>query len=867
VALAPSAAHPEPDAAHLAGLLPDQRPAALGSTRNGLSSSEAARQLAQFGANEPVRSEQRHLLRSFLANFTHTLALLLWFAAGLAFAAGIVELGGAILAVIAVNGVFAFAQEHRAEQVVSGLMRQVALHARVVRDGSERRLPAAGLVPGDIVRLRAGDIVPADCILLDADNLTLDLSLITGETLPVERAAGAARVETGGIEALLLPSVLPAGSAVVTGSGEALVWATGPASTLGRIATLVEGVQRGRSLLERQVGELSRLTAVIAVLAGAATLPLAAFSGDIAFAAALTFATGVLVALVPEGLLPTLSVSLAIGARRMAQRGAAVRRLSAVEAVGSVTVICTDKTGTLTRNAVAVLGFIPADGGTLVPHDALLAAALCNDARATDQGFEGDPVDVALAAWVTSQGADVPSLRVRYPRLSDTPFDARRRYMSVTCDAGDAIYTVVKGAPEAVRALAGVERVPRAIADGIDTATRHGDRVLLLAAGRAAASLDVLGLVRLYDPPRPEVPAAIAACRRAGVRVAILTGDHPATAKSLATTIGLGAGIPVVEGHQIDTLSDAQLRQLLRTDVVFARVDPQQKLRIVTVLRRSGEVVVVTGDGINDAPALRAADVGVAMGRRGTEVAKQAADIVLSDDNFATIVAAIEEGRSIKANIRRFVSYVFTSNVAEVAPFLLYIFLPVPLPLAVIQALAVDLGTDLLPALALGTEPPSHATLQQPPEPPQRPLLTPPLGIKTFLFFGLIEAAMGLAAFFGYELAQGWRPFASLDPYEASNRSAATLTFLGIVAGQVGCLFAQRDGPLGARLSLRSNPWLLWGLLFELALALALVYLPGLNRVFAMTAVPLPWLAVIPTGAALFLLLDLIRRVSVRQDP
>ncbi len=298
----------------------------------------------------------------------------------------------------------------------------------------------------------------------------------------------------------------------------------------------------------------------------------------------------------------------------------------------------------------------------------------------------------------------------------------------------------------------------------------------------------------------------------------------------------------------------------MRGNVLFARIDPRQKLRIVSLLRRSGEIVVVTGDGLNDAPALRAADVGVAMGLRGTEVAKQSADIVLSDDNFATIVAAIEEGRSIKSNIRRFASYVFTSNVAELAPFLLYIFSPVTLPLAVAQVLAIDLGTDLVPALALGVEAPTERTMDVPPEPPKRPLLTRPLAIRTFFFFGLIEAALGMVCFFAYLFMAGWRPFDSFGPYDAISGQARTLTFLGIVSGQMGCVFAQRDGPLRRRLSLTSNTWIIAGLAFELILALALVYIPGLNGLFSMRAVSPAWLLTMPLGAAAFIGIDQLRR-------
>jgi magnesium-transporting ATPase (P-type) len=369
------------------------------------------------------------------------------------------------------------------------------------------------------------------------------------------------------------------------------------------------------------------------------------------------------------------------------------------------------------------------------------------------------------------------------------------------------------------------------------------------------------------DPPRAGVRDALAACHAAGIRVVMLTGDHPNTARAVARTIHLAEGeLPVAEGPEIDQMSDAGLRRFLARNAVVARVDPQQKLRIVQVLQAAGEVVVVTGDGVNDAPALRAADVGVAMGRRGTEVAKQAADIVLSDDNFATIVAAIEEGRSIRANIRRFISYVFTSNVAEMTPFLLYIFLPVPLGLAVIQALAIDVGTDLLPALGLGAERPSPRAMAVPPEPPSRPLLTRALGLRTFFFFGVVEAALGMAGFFAYYTAAGWRFGDSFAPFAGIAHEATTVTFLAIVGGQVACLFAQRDGTLRRRLSLHSNGWIVAGLAFELLLAATLVYVPGLNGVFSMAPVAAKWLLVLPAAGLAFLAMDELRRL-VAQRP
>jgi len=739
-------------------------------------------------------------------------------------------------------------------------MRRVAVRARVVRAGTERRVPARELVPGDVVRLAAGEVVPADCVLLSADGLSLDLSMITGETIPVDRDAAPSPPLDRGADALAIPSLLPSGASVVTGAGEALVFATGMESAAGKIALLLEQGGREGSLLEHQVAQLSRVTAVVAVIAGAATLVLAQAAHRVGLLGALTFAIGVIVALVPEGLLPTLSVSLAIGAQRMAARGAPVRRLSAVEVVGSVTTICTDKTGTLTQNALSVRGFTPVRGA---PPDAeqvaRLGAALCSDVRQANGDFEGDRVDVALARWAAAGGVDLAEERARCPRVADVAFDARRRYMAVTCAEGGATREFVKGAPEAVIALTGVP-APAGLDEAVASAAERGERVLLIAAKEAGGPLTCLGLVCLHDPTRPEVPAAIAACRRAGVRVVLLTGDHAATARSVASAIGLDTAGGILEGPAIDGMDDNALLQLLRAGAHLARTTPEQKLRVVKVLRRSGEVVVVTGDGVNDAPALRAADVGVAMGLRGTEVAKQAADIILSDDNFATIVAAIEEGRSIKQNIRRFVSYVFTSNVAELVPFLLYIFFPIPLPLAIVQVLAIDLGTDVLPALALGVEPPSPATLHVPPEPPRRPILTRGLALRTFLLYGTTEALLGVLAYFGFYWAQGWRPFESLDPFRALEREAATMTFLGIVAGQIGCLFAQREGPLRRRLAFWSNPWVAAGLAIEVALAIALVYVPGLNRLFGMAPVAPAWLLWLPGGAAVMVLVDAVRR-------
>jgi calcium-translocating P-type ATPase len=658
-----------------------------------------------------------------------------------------------------------------------------------------------------------------------------------------------------------LPCMAPAGAGVLTGTADALVAATGRDSTMGRVAALLEQSIRSGSLLERQVNELSRFTAVVAVLCGTAALALAIFLRGTDLLTALVFGTGVIVALVPEGLLPLLTVSLAMGARRMAARGALVRRLSAIEVVGATTVIGTDKTGTLTQSSLAVLRFVPWRFARDPQHRAQLVAALCNDSRKADGQVIGDPTDRALVRWVESLGVDLEAVRAQHPRTSDLPFDPHRRYMRVQCAFPGGERQLLKGAPEAISAVVEAP-IPAELADVIAEAAARGERVLMLAEGPAGELPECLGLLRLQDPPRPEVPAAVAACRRAGIRVVMFTGDHAATARGIATQIGLvGEHTAVIEGTTLDALDDRGLLAKLRAEAIFARTMPEQKLRVVRVLQAAGEVVTVTGDGVNDAPALRMADVGIAMGRRGTEVAKQASGIVLLDENFATIIAAIEDGRTLKKNIQKFVSYVFTSNIAELVPFVCYVVLPIPLPLTILQVLAIELGTDMLPALALGLEPPSPRTLDAPPEPPRSPLLTRALALRTFLFYGMIEAGLGMAAFLAVYWAHGWRPFASFEPFGAARLEAATLTFLGIVGGQVGCLFAQREGSLRARLSLRGNPWIAIGLGFELALALALVYAPGVNAVFSMTGVAPAWLAVLPIGAAIMILADHVRRV------
>ena len=846
------------DIARLCVETPARRFELLGSSESGLSAAEAANRRHTFGANAIGQATTSSRARRFRAHFTHPLALLLWFGAGMAFAARTPELAAAIIAVIAANGLFAYVQEMRADRVVEALLARAAISTHVVREGHEHELSATELVPGDLIVLTAGDVVPADCALVRADALSLDLSMLTGETTPVDRSAEVLR-EVDTADVTRIACMAPAGSGVLTGNADAIVVATGRASTMGRIVQLLEGATRSRSLLERQVIELSRFTMVVAVTCGIGILIAAVFLRGTEIIAALVFGTGVIASLVPEGLLPLLTVTLALGARRLAERGALVRRLPAIEAIGSTTVVGTDKTGTLTRNEVDVVGLVPWQPAPDAEQRAKLVAVLCNDCRPANGGEIGDPIDHALVRWCRREGMDVARIRGQHPRTYEVPFDPHRRYMRVDCRFDDGERMFLKGAPEAIAAVLHVE-IPPELANLIAAAASRGERVLMLAEGRNDEGPHIVGLLRLQDPPRPEVPTAVAACLRAGIRVIMFTGDHPATAKGIALRIGLASeSTPVIEATTLDAMDDDALLLKLRETAILARTTPEQKLRIVRVLQSDGNIVTVTGDGVNDAPALRRADVGIAMGR-GTEIAKQASDVILFDENFATIVAAIEQGRGIKKNIQKFISYVSTSDVAELVPFICYVLLPIPLPLTILQVLAIDLGTDVFPALALGLERPAPRTLDVPPEPPGAPLLGRGLAVRTFLFYGLLEAALGMAGFLAVYWAHGWRPFESFAPFEAAQLEAGTLTFLAIVGGQIGCLFVLREGSPRARFSLLSNPWIAIGLGFELALALALVYVPGINTVFTMTEVAPGWLTAIPIGAAIMILADVLRR-------
>jgi magnesium-transporting ATPase (P-type) len=809
----------------------------------GLTSAEALKRLRMHGPNLPPVKAGRSVWWQCAAQMVHFFALVLWAAGGLAILAGMPQLGLAIFVVIVLNGVFAFVQEYRAERASEKLRDLLPRLATVLRDGIPVEVNASDLVVDDLVLLQAGDRISADLRLFEAFALSIDASMLTGESAPVPAGTGDA---------------VMAGTFVVVGQGRGTVTATGKATRLASLVQLTQASHRPRTPLAEELDRVVRVISIAAIVAGIVFLMIAALVG-IRLTDAFLFALGVVVALVPEGLLPTVTLSLAVGAQRMAERHALVRRLEAVETLGSTTFICTDKTGTLTLNEMSVvevwtpsgsstfegIGYCPEGAIHAQPElmpalrEVALSASYGSVGRAVRLGdrwvAHGNPLEAALEVFARRIGID-PSTEAA-DVTAVFPFDPHRRLMSVA--TGGILH--VKGAPDAVLPLCPKQPGAEAV---LDQMMIRGLRVIAVARrqlgevpigsspGEIEKDLDLLGLLGIEDPPRPEVARSIAACRRAGIKVCMVTGDHPATARAIATEVGLlGPEGRVIEGRDLPE-DEALLGALVDRDgIVLSRVTPEDKLRIARALRARGHVVAMTGDGVNDGPALQEASIGVAMGRTGTDVAREAADLVLLDDNFATIVTAIEQGRAIFVNTRRFLTYHLTDNIAELAPFVVWALSGgrFPLALGVLQVLALDIGTDILPALALGTEAPSRDTLERPPE--NRHLLDRGLFVRAFGLLGPVEAFVEMLAFLATMFAFGWRPglaFPGGDAFLAASGAAFSAVVLGQMANAFVCRSATRSpGALGWF----TNRFLIYAVTAELALLLALLHVRPLAAI------------------------------------
>ena len=886
-------AEPELVGLSLAQLLHD-----LGSSRDGLGQAEAAARQQRHGLNQIKFHRSKSPWRMLLQEFTALFPLLLLAAAGLSLFAdqlnpgeGYDLIGAALLGVVVLNAVVSFLQNYKVEKVMLSFLDYIPKEVAILREGAEQLIDAKEVVPGDILFVQEGDKIPVDGVLLEGTELLVDESILSGESEPLLKLPIDERVEAD--------NLLSSGATVLKGSGRLVTVRTGRSTTIGSISELSQGVSQDLTPMQRELSYFVRRITWLALGIGAAFFAIGFAIGN-PFWVNLIFAIGIIVANVPEGLLPTVTLALTQSSVRMSKRNALVKHILSVETLGSTTVICTDKTGTLTRNKLHVeslyLGFSeikPNDHALLEKQSAVLPLteimALCNDVIATSNhngqdGLHGDPTELALAEFVNSRD-DYDTIRQRFQSVANRAFDADAKYMSaIHRRPDDTLLMTVKGAPDVV-----IDRCTQVHSEGlVRNLTRveikqlkeqavhyagQGLRVLALACKVADASeseeqdLVFIGLVAMVDPPRTEVPAAVAACHTAGIRIVVMSGDKAETVAYIARKLGIVQHPRVIEGDQIAQMSRPQLLEVLQDpQVLFARIAPEQKLTIVEGFKELGEVVAVTGDGVNDAPALKRADIGIAMGQRGTDVAKEASDIILLDDNFATIVTAVEEGRAVYDNIKKFITYILTSNIPEILPFIAYVLLPIPLPITVVQILAIDLITDILPAIGLGNEPPESDVMHRPPRPRNERLVSYRTFVRSYGIIGPAEAALSFLVFFLVLDAGGWhwaQPLASSAVLygQASGAFLATIIFC-----QIGNVMACRTNRQSALPYLiRHNMWIWTGLVVEVVFILSIIYLPVFHTFFSTAALPVwVWGIILATPWIIFAIEE-VRKWLVRR--
>ena len=862
----------------------------LKSTPSGLTNSEAARRLAEFGPNELQAAGRVSPWAILLEQFKNVLIIILLLATAFSAFLGHGVEAIAITVIVLFAVVLGFVQEYRAERAIEALRKMAAPEATVIREGRERSVPARELVPGDLILLATGDKVPADVRLIEAVNLQTVEAALTGESAPVEK-------HTRPLEDERLPTgdrknMAYAGTAVTYGRGRAVVVATGMATEFGKIARMLEAVETSKTPLQENLDRVGHALARAAVVVVIIIVALGLFRGQ-PFIEMFIFGVALAVAVVPEALPAVVTISLALGVKRMVRRNALVRRLPAVETLGSTSVICSDKTGTLTRDEmttrrlfvggrlleVSGTGYEPRgtfsmNGTAVEPNEPLSlllrAAALASDARlerneAGDKWeVKGDPTEGALVVAAAKAGLGKAELDAQCPRVSEIPFTAETKRMTTLHETPDGITAYAKGAPEVIvqscaRQL--TERGEEPLDDArraevLEVARRMAGealRVLAVAYKRDAAPEDaeqgmtLLGLVGMIDPPRPEAQAAVRECEEAGIKVIMITGDHPLTAKAVADELGLSKTGQVVTGAELEEMSDEELEWAAGSVEVCARVSPAHKLRVVTALQKRGQVVAMTGDGVNDAPALKKADIGIAMGITGTDVSKEAAAMMLTDDNFASIVAAIEEGRGIFSNIKKYLMYLLSANVGEIGLMAGAALAGLPLPLSALQILYVNLATDGLPALALAVDPPEDDLMRRPPRDPRTGIFTRPV-ILLMLVGGLWSTVVNLGLFI-WALNSG-----------RGVQEATTMTFVSLVLIEFFKAYNFRSDRHSVLRRPFANKWLNIAIVWELVMLGLILYVPLLQRTFGTYGLsPRDWLLIVAAAFTLSPVLELAK--------
>jgi Ca2+-transporting ATPase len=906
---------------------------ALETSPAGLSNAEAETRLSLYGYNLLSKQKKVPVWEKLLREFIHPPALVLLIVSLAALSQRDLVLALIVWCIILANTGFSFWREYRAEQAIEKLREILPSFAHVIRERVENYIPSSDVIPGDLLVLAEGDNIPADARVIEEYGLRTNNSTLTGEAVPARKMADPS-YQTG-ISELEQPNLIFAGTSIASGTGRAVVTATGMSTQFGRIAHLTQSIAEESTPFQKELNHLSKVTAWIALGIGAIVIAVGYFSLEFPVKEATLLALGIVVAVIPEGLIATLTLSLAAATQRLAQRGVLAKKLSTVEKLGQVSVICTDKSGTLTRNQMTVRdiwvaqnrikvtgigyepqgNFLPDPKGQTWEKDLLSlleVASCCNNARINPPSMEhsgwtslGDQTEAALKVAAMKAGILEEAVNQILPRIHEIPFDARRKRMTTIHREMNREIAFVKGAPREVLQLCtkifvNGEAVPltndlRAeILSVNDDYARGALRVLALARRnlppRTAAytadgveqDLTFLGLMAMMDPPRPQVEKAVRTCREANIRIVMITGDYGLTAESLARRVGMltTPNSLILTGAELDELSDVALQELLDKEVLFARMAPEHKMRLVSAFQQRGEVVAVMGDGVNDAPALRKADVGISMGIVGTDVAKEAADIILTQDDFSAITAAIEEGRGVYDNIRKFITYIFSSNIPELMPFIITANFPlIPLALSVRQILAIDLGTDMFPALALGMEKPEPDVMKRPPRPLNQPLLDRGLLSRAF-WLGMIEAALCFVGFLsifilaGHVHRIGLSFLAPLEKlvdlrlhvsFEQTVLLAATVYHAGVVMSQVGNALACRsDRTRSSSLGWLSNKYLLIGILVELLGIASMIYIPLLAKIF--NHVPLPgWMLLgLAMNALVLYSIEWFRKAIVR---
>lgn len=906
---------------------------ALETSPNGLSNAEAETRLSLYGQNILSKQKKESLWEKLLRELIHPPASVLIIVGLAALSQRDSVLALIIWSIIVVNTGFSFWREYRAEQAIEKLREILPSFAHVVREGIESYIPSSAVVPGDVLVLAEGDNIPADARVIEEYGLRTNNATLTGEAIPSRKTSDAS--PQSGISELDRPNLIFAGTSIASGTGRAIVAATGMSTQFGRIAHLTQSIAEETTPFQKELNRLSKVTAWIAAGIGTIVAVVGYFSLEIPIKQVSLLALGIVIAVIPEGLIATLTLSLAAAVQRLAQKGVLTKKLSTVEKLGQVSVICTDKSGTLTENQMTVRDiwvahrtikvsgvgyepegkFSPDPKGQIWGQDLLSlleVASCCNNARINRPSLEhpgwtslGDQTEAALKVAAMKEGIMEEAANRILPRIHEIPFDARRKRMATIHREVNREIAFVKGAPREVlqlctEILMDGEAVPltnqlrEEIMSVNDGYARGALRVLALArrelpprsgaytAESIEQDLTFLGLMAMMDPPRPQVEKAVQTCREANIRIVMITGDYGLTAESLARRVGMltTKDSIILTGAELDELSDVALQELLDKEVLFARMAPEHKMRLVSAFQQRGEVVAVTGDGVNDAPALRKADVGIAMGIIGTDVAKEAADIILTKDDFGAITAAIEEGRGIYDNIRKFITYIFSSNIPEIMPFIVKANLPlIPLALSVRQILAIDLGTDLFPALALGMEKPEPDVMKRPPRPRNQPLLDRGLLSRAF-WLGMIEAALCFGGFLSIFILSGYTdeiglpflaPLAGLVDFrltlsfEQTMILAATVYHAGVVTSQVGNALACRsDHMRSSNLGWLSNKYLWVGILIEMLGIVSIIYVPFLAKIFNHTPLPLwMWLGV-GLNALVLYSIEWIRKAILR---